>query len=151
MVDKPVDAALDDVVEAALASSRTLVALSARSIASVPGVTLPQYRMLVVLERGRSNLTALARELDVASSTALRMVDRLIDAGLVERHTPPENRRETHLSLTPVGRRTVHNVTNRRRKELRTVIARIPANQRAALVDAMSAFAAAAEPGSNHP
>jgi hypothetical protein len=63
----------------------------------------------------------------------------------------PENRRETHLTLTKTGRQTVHTVTSRRRKELRTVLARIPAEQRAGLADAMATFAAAAEPGTNGP
>jgi DNA-binding MarR family transcriptional regulator len=149
MADQPADTNLDEVVEAVLASSRALVALSARSIASVPGVTLPQYRMLVVLERGSSNLTALARELEVAPSTALRMVDRLIEAGFVDRQTRPENRRETQLSLTPAGRKTVDSVTARRRKALRTVLARIPVRERAAVATAMAAFAAAADPLTN--
>ena len=139
------DEGLDEVAEAVLASSRALVAVSARSIASVTGVTLPQYRMLVVLESGSSNLTELAQHLDVAPSTALRMVDRLATAGMVVREVRPENRRETMLSLTAYGRRTVRTVTARRRRDLRAVVAQIPVKQRADLARAMAAFAAAAE------
>ena len=95
--------AVDDVVDAVLASSRALVALSARSIASANDVTLPQYRMLVVLDSRTSNLTELAEALDVAPSTAMRMVDRLEAAGLVERTVPPDNRRVTHLRSRPRG------------------------------------------------
>ena len=76
---------MDDIVDAVMAASRALVALSARSIAGVRDVTLPQYRMLVVLTGGPTNLSGLARALDVAPSTALRMVDRLVSAGLVAR------------------------------------------------------------------
>jgi hypothetical protein len=47
------DPAAEDLVDAILLSSRALVALSARSIAGVGRVTLPQFRMLVVLEAGR--------------------------------------------------------------------------------------------------
>ncbi len=73
---------VDQVVDAVLASSRALVAVSARSIAGVHGVTLPQFRMLVVLAAGPSNLRGLASGLDVADSTATRMVDRLVAAGI---------------------------------------------------------------------
>lgn len=137
--------AMDDIVEAVLSASRALVALSARSIAGVRDVTLPQYRMLVVLSGGPTNLSGLAGALDVAPSTALRMVDRLISAGLVERTVRPENRRETHLSLTPSGRRTVSRVTTRRRRDLRAVIALLPADVRVELPKALGAFAEAAD------
>ena len=103
--------AMDDIVDAVLSASRALVALSARSIAGVRDVTLPQYRMLVVLDGGPTNLSGLARALDVALSTALRMVDRLISAGLVARTIPPANRRETHPSITPrVGARSAGSI-----------------------------------------
>ena len=143
----------DDIAEAVLASSRALVAVSARSIASAKGVTLPQYRMLVVLDAGPTNLTELARHLDVAPSTALRMVDRLATAGFVAREVRPADRRETVLHLTAAGRRTVRSVTARRRRDLRAVVAEIPAAERGDLARAMAAFAAAAErvwPTSGH-
>lgn len=143
MTDGPGD--LDTVVDAVLGSSRALVALSARSIAGANGVTLPQYRMLVVLFDGPSNLSGLAAALDVAPSTALRMVDRLVAAELVERSVPPENRRETRLTLSRGGRGVVRRVTARRRRDLRTVVEQVPPARRADLADAMAAFAEAAE------
>lgn len=145
------DAASDELVDAVLAGSRALVAVSARSIAAANGVTLPQYRMLVVLDAGPSNLTVLAATLDVAPSTALRMVDRLVTANLVARDQRPSNRREIVLSLTATGRRTVRTVTARRRRDLRAVIARMPHTQRTGLARAMQTFADAADqlwPGS---
>ncbi|HVX47021.1 MAG TPA: MarR family transcriptional regulator [Mycobacteriales bacterium] len=143
--DEQSDEGIDEVADAVLAGSRALVAVSARSIASAKGVTFPQYRMLVVLESGPSNLTELARHLDVAPSTALRMVDRLQAADLVTREVRPDNRRETVLSLTAAGRRTVRTVNARRRRDLRAIVAKIPAGQRADLARAMAVFAAVAE------
>lgn len=136
---------LDEVVDAVLASSRALVAVSARSIAGAKGVTLPQYRMLVVLHEHTATLTELAAQLDVAPSTAMRMVDRLEAAGLVDRTVRPENRRETHLGLTTAGRRTVRAVTNRRRRDLRAVVELIPPDRRDDVARAMAAFADAAQ------
>ena len=69
-----VDQQVDDLVDTILLSSRALVALSARSIATAHGVTLPQFRMFVVLEAHQTNLRGLAAALDVAPSTATRMV-----------------------------------------------------------------------------
>ena len=136
---------LDDVVEAVLMSSRALVAVSARSIAGVRGVTLPQYRMLVVLHAGPRNLSQLAQALDVAASTAMRMIDRLEAAGLVTRDVRPTNRRETWLELTAAGTRAVRTVNTKRRRDLRAVIERIPTGQRRQLAEAMAAFSTAAD------
>lgn len=137
--------ATDDLVDAILLSSRALVAVSARSIAAAQGVTLPQFRMLVVLDAGPTNLSGLADALDVAPSTAMRMVDRLVEAGTVERTVLPDNRRETHLSLTSSGRRTVRTVTTRRRRDLQAVVDLIPAGRRSAVAAAMADFAKAAD------
>lgn len=144
-VARDAQAGMDDVVNAILLSSRALVAVSARSIAGAQGVTLPQFRMLVVLDAGPTNLSGLADALDVAPSTAMRMVDRLVEAGRVERSVVPDNRRETHLTLTALGRRTVRTVTARRRRDLQAVVERIPPNRRAAVAAAMGEFAEAAD------
>ncbi|MCZ9336179.1 MarR family transcriptional regulator, partial [Streptomyces sp. TRM76130] len=78
---------VDAVTQAVLTASRLLVAVSARSLAEVEErVTLPQFRMLVVLAtRGATKLVTLAEQLQVAPSTAMRMVDRLIAVGLADR------------------------------------------------------------------
>ena len=133
---------VDAVTRAVLTASRLLVAVSARSLAEVEErVTLPQFRMLVVLDtRGATKLVALADLLGVAPSTAMRMVDRLIAAGLADRQTNPGNRRETLLRLTEEGRRTVENVTARRRAEIAAIVERLAPKQRAALIEALAAF-----------
>ncbi|MEU8680417.1 MarR family transcriptional regulator [Streptomyces sp. NPDC048611] len=133
---------VDAVTRAVLTASRLLVAVSARSLGEVEErVTLPQFRMLVVLAtRGTTKLVALAELLQVAPSTAMRMVDRLIVAGLADRQANPGNRRETLLQLTDEGRRTVEDVTARRRAEISTIVERLAPAQRSALIDALTAF-----------
>ncbi|GBP99453.1 transcriptional regulator [Streptomyces spongiicola] len=133
---------VDAVTRAVLTASRLLVAVSARSLAAVEDrVTLPQFRLLVVLStRGPAKLVVLAERLGVNPSTAMRMIDRLITAGLADRQTNPENRRETVLRLTPEGRALVEDVTDRRRREIATIVERMAGEQRAALVGALTAF-----------
>ncbi|MER6629898.1 MarR family transcriptional regulator [Streptomyces sp. NPDC000987] len=130
------------VTRAVLTASRLLVAVSARSLAAVEErVTLPQFRMLVALStRGATKLVTLAELLQVAPSTAMRMVDRLIAAGLADRQTNPGNRRETLLRLTEEGSRTVEDVTARRRAEIATIVEHLRPTQRLALIEALNAF-----------
>ncbi len=69
------------------------------------GVTRPQWRMLTALVRREgSNQGQLADHLEVEPITLARMVDRLQEAGLVERRPDPADRRAWLLYLTPKAR-----------------------------------------------
>src|SRR6201994_3886472 len=95
----------DDLVDAVLASSRALVAVAARSLATVAeDVTLAQYRVLVELAaRGPQRLADLADALRVDRSTATRMCDRLVRKRLVTRRRGSEDRRVVRVSLSAQG------------------------------------------------
>lgn len=136
------DGGVDAVTRALLKASKLLLAVSARSLAAVEDpVTLPQFKLLVVLAaHGDAKLVTLAERLGVNPSTAMRMLDRLIAAGLAERQTNPGNRRETALRVTPGGRRLVHDVTAARHREIAAIVARLAPEQRTALVAALTAF-----------
>jgi DNA-binding MarR family transcriptional regulator len=141
MDGEPIGDDLEAVTSAVLTASRLLVAISARSLAAAEDkVTLPQFRMLLVVGQGDTKLVALAERLGVNPSTAMRMIDRLAAVGLVSREVNPHSRRESLLRLTDEGRRMVEEVTARRRMEISTIIARMPASQRQALIAAMKAF-----------
>lgn len=65
------------------------------------GVTRPQWQVLTVLRRHEGiNQGGLAEQLDVEPITVCRMVDRLQEAGLVERRADPSDRRSWRLFLT---------------------------------------------------
>lgn len=133
---------VDDIAEALVMASRLLVALSARSIAYVDDtITIPQFRTLVILStRGPAKVATLAGILSVQPSTATRMVDRLVSAGLIDRNPNPNSRRELIVELTERGREIVEAVTVRRREEIAAVVARIPVADRHGLVRALTAF-----------
>ncbi|MDL4814286.1 MarR family winged helix-turn-helix transcriptional regulator [Actinomadura opuntiae] len=136
---------VDELTSAMLTASRLLVAVSARSLAAVEDkVTLPQFRLLVVLaSQGPAKLVTLAGRLDVNPSTALRMVDRLVAAGLVARRASAESGREIRIELTGAGRAVVDQVTARRRSDIAGIVSRMPSGERRALVAALRAFAEA--------
>ncbi|EWT06881.1 MarR family transcriptional regulator [Intrasporangium chromatireducens Q5-1] len=136
----------DALVTSLLTASRTLVGVSARSLAEVEEtVTVTQFRTLVVLAgHGAMTLVRLSRLLEVNSSTAQRQVDRLLGLGLVSRRENPEDRREVRVDLTAEGARIVSTVTRRRRGAIAAIVRRMPEGQRDALISALEAFALAA-------
>ena len=65
------------------------------------GVSRAQWQVLFALSRNEGiNQTGLADWLEVETITLCRMVDRLADAGLVERRPDPSDRRAWRLHLT---------------------------------------------------
>lgn len=134
------------VVEAVLGASRVLVAVAARSLAGVAEeVTLPQYRALVVLaSKGPQRVASLAEALQVTPPTATRMSDRLVRKGLVRRRTSSRDRREVHLALTAAGQDLVTEVTQRRRREITDLLAKICTEDQAAMVELFAKLATAA-------
>jgi DNA-binding MarR family transcriptional regulator len=142
-------AAVDDFVTAVVTASRVLVGVAAESLVGIEStVTLAQFRMLAVLDgSGESDLARLAEALRVNSSTALRMVDRLLAAGLVTRHETSANRRQVVIALSRSGAELVWRVTDRRRAAIARIVRQMPTDKRAELVEALNAFAdAAGEP-----
>lgn len=94
---RPVDD-LDAVLDAVVAGSRVLVAISTRSLAFGRDVTLPQCRALATLGQiGPQSLVGFAAALGVNPSTATRMCERLIEKGLVLRRAAD---RRVSLQLT---------------------------------------------------
>lgn len=136
----------DDLVDAVLGASRALVAVAARSLATVAeDVTLAQYRVLIVLaSRGPQRLADLATALGVDRSTATRMCDRLVRKRLVHRRRMNDDRRGVRVSLAASGAELVAEVSRRRRAEIATIVERIPKAHRRPVLDALRAFAAAA-------
>ena len=66
------------------------------------GMTGPQARLLLALERTPGENQAFhAERLEVEPITLCRMVDRMEEAGLVERRNDPSDRRARLLYLTP--------------------------------------------------
>jgi DNA-binding MarR family transcriptional regulator len=139
----------DDLTDAVLGLSRALVGIALRSVAvESTELTLVQFRALATLsDHGSLRVADLAAELGVNSSTATRMATRLRKKGLVTRSADAEDRRATRLEITPAGESLVRAVTSRRQAVIARIARRIPAEQRAAMVEAMRAFTEAAGTG----
>ena len=137
---------VEDLTDAILTASRVLVAVAARSLGEHEGeVSLQQYRALVVLaSRGAQRPVDLAEALGVDPSTATRLCDRLVDKRLILRRHHGNDRREVRLELAERGRRLVERVTERRREEIRRIVATVPASDRELLLRPFQVFGQAA-------
>ena len=137
-------AAVDDAAQALLA------AWDAAREQATPRLSGPQLNALLVVERAEGiNLRGLATQLKMILSSASRLCDRLVAAGLVERVPGRSDRREIALFLTPSARQVLDHLRTTRRTMLATVLDRMSASGQTALLRGLSEFAAVAaeEPG----
>ncbi|HEY4411179.1 MAG TPA: MarR family transcriptional regulator [Acidimicrobiia bacterium] len=143
------DEDLDAVIGAVLRATQAFVGLALRSLDSAgTSITLAQYRMLAVLNvDDGQNVRDLAAGLGVDRSTATRMCNRLVSAGLIERTGDQADRRAVVISLTGEGRAVVAAVTRARRANVAALLRSLPPARREQLVDLLDEFADLAEKG----
>lgn len=137
-------------IDAVLGACRLLVAISVRSMAQVGDeVGAMQLRaMVVVASRGTLSLGPLAEAVGISLSTASRMCDRMVEAGLLNRADDPNDRRQVVLTLTPAGQALVQQVMRERSEALTGVLNRLSKADRKRLAAVLPRFVeAGGEPG----
>ncbi|WP_433312280.1 MarR family winged helix-turn-helix transcriptional regulator [Micromonospora sp. CA-269861] len=100
-----------------------------------------QLRAVMVVEQSDGiNLRRLATRLDMLLSSASRLCDRLVAAGMLEREPGRFDRREISLHLTPEARRLVAELRADRQAQLDAVLAGMSREGRDALLRGMREF-----------
>ncbi|MDR7325556.1 MULTISPECIES: MarR family winged helix-turn-helix transcriptional regulator [Catenuloplanes] len=118
---------------------------SARNDPRLP-VSATQFRVLTILARRPGlNLGGLAEALDVVPSSASRLCDRLAATGLLTRAPDRHDRREVHLTLTSTAVNLLEDLRQQRVVAIETVLTKMPAGSRRALLRSLTAFALASE------
>lgn len=125
-----------------------MVAQTARTLQEQGAdVTLTQYRTLVVLaSRGPQRAADLAADLGVQPSTVSRLVDRLVQRGLVVRRQDTADRRVVWMTLTGQGKDLVGTTMRQRRQRLGELLATATSTvgSAAGVVNLLNAIAQAA-------
>jgi len=128
------------------ASSALVIALGRAEERILPRVSVSQLRALLIIGRqAPTNLNQLAEELGAIPSSASRLCDRLVAAGLVTRRTGSTDRREVELRVSVEGQRLLDQLREFRQAEVALVLAGMNAASRRALLAGLSDFQRAAE------
>ena len=134
-----------DQVERVLAATRLVGGLIAESLANLePPLTMPQWRVLVLASQSDCNVSAVAEDLRVHMSSATRICDRLVGAGLLERRRAEHDRRQVLLAPTPAGQALFEKAMQHRRGRIEQTMALMGTEDRAALAASVSVFVTAA-------
>ncbi|GIJ24363.1 hypothetical protein Vlu01_49870 [Micromonospora lutea] len=108
-------------------------------------ISTVQLRAVMLVERHDGiNLRRLAAGLDMLLSSASRLCDRLVAAGMLEREPGRADRREISLHLTGEARRLLAELRADRRQHLAAILADMAPESREALLRGLCAFDEAA-------
>lgn len=118
-------APLDDADYAALAAFRhalrRFLSFSEAAAAQV-GLTGQHYQAMLVVRANppsrQMTINELARQLLIKHNSAVGLVDRLVDQGLLVRKAASDDRRKVELRLTARGSRVLDRLADRHRAEL---------------------------------
>lgn len=137
------NALIDEVVELLPEIGKLLhAAVASHPLAS--RLTLAQIKTLVHLHSyGRCTVGEIAAGLGVSMSTASELVDRMVEAGWVERAENPADRRQVLVWLTPESQAFATQVHDLRRAQVRSALNRLAPEERPALLRSLRALAAA--------
>ncbi|BCJ64017.1 MarR family winged helix-turn-helix transcriptional regulator [Polymorphospora rubra] len=104
-----------------------------------------QLRALIVVEQYDGiNLRGLAESMGMILSSASRLCDRLVAAGVLERVPGRADRREISLHLTPGGEALLAELRDDRRERLAAVLDAMTSGARQALLHGLREFDVAA-------
>ena len=106
------------------------------------GVSTAQYRVLALLARGPVIASDLAEQLGVTSASVTKMIDRLVEAGMVERRNDTVDRRRVIHELNDEGRAAMGRAEASVERLLGSVAAMATPDEAGGLLDALPAWGA---------
>ena len=109
-------------------------------------ISVPQFRSLVFLSRHPgASLSDLAEHVGLTAPSASKLIDGLVERGLVTRETPSHDRRRVRLTLTAAGGAAMEGAREVTVARLSELLGSLPDSERAAIARAMQALRAVFE------
>jgi DNA-binding MarR family transcriptional regulator len=101
------------------------------------GLTMPQIVVLFALRRKDASISQLAARLRMSLPATSQLVDRLVEAELIDRAEDPEDRRVKRIRIRPSGLRFLERLGELRRREVDDALASLAPGTRARLASAL--------------
>lgn len=109
------------------------------------GLTMPQIVVLFALRRAEASISELAQRLRMSLPATSQLVDRLVEAGLIDRTEDAADRRVRRISILPAGLRYLEQFGEMRSREIEDALRSLSADTRALLAAALTRVVAELE------
>jgi DNA-binding MarR family transcriptional regulator len=122
------------------------VDLYSRELAVTNQITAPQLVCLLnVVENGEVTATSIGRDVHLAPSTVVGILDRLEDKGLIDRQRSQEDRRQVRVTATPAGRELARTAPSPLQQTLAKALVVLPELEQATIALALERVVALME------
>jgi long-chain acyl-CoA synthetase len=122
---------------------RTLTRLARMLERDAGDLSLPQFRVLALVDEGGERASQLADRLAVAKPTITAVVDGLVERGYLKRTADCDDRRATKITLTAAGKKALYEAEHAMHAHLHALLAH--ADDPAAIERALEDLAAAVD------
>lgn len=106
--------------------------------ASPPDLSIPQYRILGSIFRGQNLAGEIARHQGVSQPAMSKMIDSLVEKGLIKREHQGKDRRQIPLALTLLGEELFLKIRRTAQQELSQRTADLSARDRKELLQGLA-------------
>ena len=109
------------------------------------GLSMPQFSILMQLHyKGACGMSAISERFDVSAAAASQLVDKLVQAGYLERTEDPSDRRAKLLKLSANGAKLVEAGIQERYRWMDELTSRLSAAQQTKISEALTLLTEAA-------
>ena len=109
------------------------------------GLSMPQFSILMQLHyKGPCGMSEISERFDVTAAAASQLVDKLVQAGYIERTEDPSDRRAKLLKLSTNGAKLVDNGIQERYRWMDELTSRLSAAEQTKISEALTLLTEAA-------
>lgn len=102
------------------------------------GLSMPQFSILMQLHhKGLCGMSEVSERFDISAAAASQLVDKLVQAGYLERAEDPSDRRAKLLTLSDTGRALIDQGTEERYRWMDDLAANLSAEEREKVSEAL--------------
>ena len=110
------------------------------------GLSMPQFSILMQLHyKGACGMSEISERFDVSAAAASQLVDKLVQAGYIERTEDPHDRRARLLKLSVNGAKLVDNGIQERYRWMDTLTSSLSSSDQKKITEALDILTEAAQ------
>ena len=110
------------------------------------GLSMPQFSILMQLHhKGPCGMSEVSERFDITNAAASQLVDKLVQAGYIERAEDPSDRRAKQLKLAPQGAKLVEEGMNERHRWMDELTKHLSPDQQTKVAEALDILTEAAK------
>ena len=110
------------------------------------GLSMPQFSILMQLHhKGPCGMSEVSERFDISAAAASQLVDKLVQAGYLERAEDPSDRRAKLLTLSLKGKELIQQGTEERYRWMDDLTSRLSMEEQVKVVEALNILTEAAQ------